>query len=147
MSKEALRKRLRINGATEAEIEFLLTGEGNTGQRVELNAMTSDQFVAFVERKLTEHGAAKVVPSAETLAETYAAFKRGAMAQQALEAELARLNAAIIDTPADLEQRVRAYLDEHGEETWDAAVRAISTENDDGGDDRADDDEDEEENL
>ena len=63
------------------EIEFLLTGEGNTGQRVELNAMTSDQFVAFVERKLTEHGAAKVVPSAETLAETYAAFKRGAMAQ------------------------------------------------------------------
>ena len=77
VSKEAHRKRLRINGATEAEIEFLLHGEGNTGQRVELNAMTSDQFVAFVERKLTEHRAAKVVPSAETLAETYAAFKRG----------------------------------------------------------------------
>ena len=49
------RARLRINGATEAEIEFLLRGEGKTGQRVELNAMTSDQFVAFVERKLTEH--------------------------------------------------------------------------------------------
>ena len=39
-----------------------MTGPGNTGQRVELNAMTSDQFVAFVERKLTEHGAAKVIP-------------------------------------------------------------------------------------
>ena len=38
------------------------------------------------------------------------AFKRGAMARQALEAELARLNGAIIETPADLEQRVRDHL-------------------------------------
>jgi hypothetical protein len=38
--------------------------------------MTSDQFVEFVERKLTKHGAAKVVPSAETLAGAYAAFRR-----------------------------------------------------------------------
>ena len=89
MSKEAHRKRLRIDGATEAEIEFLLSGEGNTGQRVELNAMTSDQFVAFVERKLAEHRAAKVSLSAETPAETYTALKRGEMAQQALKAELA----------------------------------------------------------
>lgn len=131
VSKEAHRRRLRINGATEAEIEFLLRGEGNTGQRVELNAMTSDQFVAFVERKLTEHRTAKVIPSAETLAETYAALKRGDMARQALEAELARLNAEPIDVPADLAERVRAYLDEYPKETWDAAVRAVVEDDED----------------
>ena len=47
-----------------------------------VNAMTSDQFVAFIERKLTEHDGAKVVPSPETLADTFAAFKRGVQARR-----------------------------------------------------------------
>ena len=72
--------------------------------------MTSDVFVAFVRRKLIEHRAAKVIPSPEMLAETFTALKRGAMAQEALEAELTRLNAAAVDVPADLDARVRAYL-------------------------------------
>ena len=46
------------------------------------------------------------------------------MARQALEAELARLNAAVIDIPADLEDRVRAYHAARPAETWDAAIRA-----------------------
>ncbi len=125
VGKAAHRKRLRINGATEAEIDFLLHGEGNTGQRVELNAMTSDQFVAFVESKLTEHGAVKVVPSAETLAGAYAAFRRGAMATAALDAELARVNAVPVDVPDDLAERVRGYLHEHPKETWDNAFRGL----------------------
>ena len=62
---------LAINGAIEAEIAFLLDGE-----RVELNAMTSDQLVAFVERKLIAAGARKVVPVKATLAEAYGAFTR-----------------------------------------------------------------------
>jgi hypothetical protein len=130
-SKDALRRRLARNGALPDEIDFLLSGQGQNGQRVELNAMTSDQFVAIVERRLTEHGAAKVVPSADTLAQAFVAFRRGEMAQQALEAELARLNAGPVDIPADLDERVRAYLDEHPEATWDAAVRAIIEEDDD----------------
>jgi hypothetical protein len=56
-SKVAIVRRLRINGTTEAEIEFLISG-----RRVELNAMTSDQFIAFVEEKLIEHGVTKVAP-------------------------------------------------------------------------------------
>ena len=63
--KDAVAYRLRINGATEAEIEFLLEGPEGVGRRVELNAMTSDQFIAFVERKLEEHGVAKVVPNTD----------------------------------------------------------------------------------
>ena len=101
-SRRALAERLRINGATDEEIRFLLDGE-----RVELNAMTSDVFVAFVERKLSEHGVAKVVPAPSTLAEAFTAFRRGAAAQAALKAEMARLNAEPVEVPADLEKRVR----------------------------------------
>jgi hypothetical protein len=133
-SRRALAERLRINGATDEEIRFLLDGE-----RVELNAMTSDVFVAFVERKLSEHGVAKVVPAPSTLAEAFTAFRRGAAAQAALKAEMARLNAEPVEVPADLEKRVRDHLAENPEETWDAALRAI-TGLDDEDDEASDDD-------
>jgi hypothetical protein len=67
----------------------------------------------------------KVVPTTATLAETYAAVRRGAMARRALEAKLVRLNGATIETPTDLEQRVRDHLAAWPEETWDAAIRAV----------------------
>ena len=66
-SKDALRERLEINSATEAEIAFLLDGPPCFGQRVELNAMASRQFVDFLEGKLREHGARKVIPFAGEL--------------------------------------------------------------------------------
>src|SRR5206468_1477902 len=40
---------LRLNGATAAEIDFLLS---NGGQRVELNAFDSDHLIEWLERKL-----------------------------------------------------------------------------------------------
>jgi DNA topoisomerase VI subunit A len=49
MSYHKLQAQLRGNGATEAEIQFLVQG-----QRVELNAFTSDQFVEWVNGKLDE---------------------------------------------------------------------------------------------
>jgi hypothetical protein len=119
-SRSATADRLRINGATREEIAFLIAG-----QRVELNALSSDRFIAFVERKLTAHGVAKVIPTRETLAETFATFKRGAAAEKALKAELERLNASPVRTPRDLEARVRTHLAESPADTWDKAVRAI----------------------
>jgi hypothetical protein len=56
---------------------------------------------------------------------SYAAFRHGVLAPQALEAELERLNAMPVDIPADLEQQVRDHLAAHPEETWDQAVRAV----------------------
>jgi hypothetical protein len=70
-SSIARQENLKANGATDDEVRFLLE------RRVELNALPSDELVAFIERKLTEHGVAKVVPDDDMLAETYRAFKRG----------------------------------------------------------------------
>jgi hypothetical protein len=120
-TKDALRRRLRINGATAAEIDFLIAG-----QRVELNAMPSDVFVRFVEDGLRAHGVAKVIPGADVLGEAYAAMKRGAAAREALREELERLNAAAVATPADLVEQVRAYLAAHPTASWAAAVEAVA---------------------
>jgi hypothetical protein len=64
-SPEAITANLRGNGATKSEIKYLLQ------QRVELNAMTSDQLVAFVERKLDDNGVKKLIPSTRLLADAY----------------------------------------------------------------------------
>jgi hypothetical protein len=117
-------ERLRINGATPDEIDFSL-GRGGTGQRVELNAMTSDQFVQFVVDKLTAHGAEKVVPDDETLAKTYEAFVRGARAKARFAEEIARSRDEEVAPLSNLEARVRGWLEAHPTATWDEAVRAV----------------------
>ena len=124
-------KRLRTNGATQAEIDFMLRhapGHTTGGQRVEENAMTSAQLIGLVENALIANGVGKVLPSPDLLADTYTAFKRDAMAKGTLEAELARLNAQPVKVPANLAQRMRAYLKRHPSTTWDDAVRALISE-------------------
>jgi hypothetical protein len=116
----AVRRRLLINGATEAECRFLLSG-----QRVELNAMTSDEFVAFVERKLEESGVKKVVPESEMLEATYGAMTRSARAKAALQSELDHLKDEAVAAPKDLMEKVKIHLTMHPVKTWDEAVWAI----------------------
>ena len=93
-----------------------------TGQRVELNAMTSDQFVAWLERRLTEHGVTKIIPSPETLAKTY----RLAVRTKAINAQLAHLQETLrghtMDIPADLATRVGAALQASPQLSWEAAI-------------------------
>jgi DNA topoisomerase VI subunit B len=128
VSKDAIRNRLEINGATEREIEFLLTGpDAETGQRVELNAMTSRQFIDFMEFKIGENDVGKVIPSATDLANAYRLFARGARARRIAEEALAAMPGEEIVAPADLAERVSAYLAQHPEEPWDAAVAALLT--------------------
>ena len=85
-----------------------------------------DQFVAFVERKLTEHGAAKVIPSPETLAETFAAFKRGEMAKAGARSRTGAPQRRAGRRPRR-SRRAGARLSRRQSqgETWDDAVRAI----------------------
>jgi DNA topoisomerase VI subunit B len=121
--REALAERLRVNGATEAEIEFLMSR-----RRVELNAMPSDMFIRFVENGLRAHQVEKVIPGASLLANAYAVMKRSTQASTALAAELERLNADPVETPADLANEVGRRLSENPIATWDEVVRAIAEE-------------------
>jgi hypothetical protein len=113
--RASVTERLKINGATEAGIDFLLTDEhgapGSVGKRVELNAMASDQFVAFVEGKIAEQGAAKVIPDESLLAETFSAKVRGKRAEALLAAERERLKVEAVNVPPNLTERVHGWLD------------------------------------
>jgi hypothetical protein len=121
--RNKIRLRLWRNGATKEEVDFLLREK-----RVELNAMTSDVFVAFVERKLTEHGIKKVIPVNDRLEEAFRLFARGQRIRQAVEDAIEGLGDEEIDVPHDLDRRVREYLEENPEKPWTEAVHRIADE-------------------
>jgi hypothetical protein len=115
---DKIEDRLERNGATDDEIAFLMEG-----QRVELNALAADEFVAFVERKLAEAGIAKIVPAKDQLDEAYRLFVKSKRVEEAVETAIEELRAEDTAVPDDLEARVRAYLAEHPNEPWENAVR------------------------
>jgi hypothetical protein len=85
--RDALEQNLRTNGASDAEIAFMFRDFDRlrSTRRVELNAMTSPQFVAFVERKLRENGVAKVMPDKDLLAEVYASVAKERRLEEAFK--------------------------------------------------------------
>lgn len=109
---------LRDNGATGAEVKYLLDN------RVELNAMTSDQLVAFVERKLKRHGVTKIVPGKDDLAEAHRLFDRSIAAEKIIRRELKKVNSDA-PVPRNIEKQVRDYLAQHPEARWDAALQRL----------------------
>ena len=120
-SEEKKRANLRANGATPEEIEILLK------QRVELNAMTSRQFVAFLERKLIENGIRKIIPAKSDLATAYRAFAQGREVEKIIKRALRKLNGSATPVPADLKAKVEHYLRQHPAARWDEAVAAIAS--------------------
>ena len=115
------RGNLRQNGATDKEVEFLLR------QRVELNAMTSDQLVTFIERKLQRHGIKKIVPHKDLLDDAYRLAIRNDATKKIISRELKKLNgAAAVKPPSNLSTQVRQYLKTHPQARWDEAVNKIA---------------------
>ena len=124
--RSALEENLRTNGASEAEITFMFRDfdKLKSTRRVELNAMTSPQFIDFVERKLRESGITKVVPDRTLLAKVYVGFEIGRRLKEAGK-EIEKTIDKGSQPPADLDQRVRELLRKDPAMRWDAAVRQI----------------------
>jgi hypothetical protein len=135
MKPEAARRQLEGREATQAEIAFLVDGQGarlaqahtvpQGPHRVELNAMSSGQIIALIEQGFAEHGVAKVMPNLAALADAYAGVKREQEARPVVERYLARVARRPVVAPADLRQRLDERLGEHPLESWEEALRAI----------------------
>jgi hypothetical protein len=126
--KHTLIANLRKNGASEEEIAFMFRDfdQLRSTRRVELNTMTSPQFIDFIERKLLEHGIKKVVPDKEELRKAYNLFARAHTIKQIIKRELKKLKSdAVVRVPREIEKHVRQYLREHPEQRWDAAVEQV----------------------
>jgi hypothetical protein len=129
--RRALVENLRTNGASDAEIAFMFRDfdKLRSTRRVELNAMTSPQFVAFVERKLQENGIAKVVPDSALLSRVYSSMEKGRRLADAAKEIETKINASDnCASPGDLEQRVRTMLDKDPAMRWDDAVARMVAE-------------------
>jgi hypothetical protein len=125
------REKLRIYGASRAEFEFLVRSRGYRewhGQRVELNAMTSDRFIQWLEDKFAKHGVTKVVPEKATLDIAWRRACMIAKVRKAIDAFKAETDSAVV--PKGVTKRLHEMLAD-SEMSWDEALATIATETED----------------
>ncbi len=113
-----------LHGATKDEVEFLL---GRNSRRVELNAITSRQFINFIEAKLAERGVEKVIPEHDVIEQHARRLVAQNLERRALAEARGRIAKEAADTtlPDDLDQRLRDHLDEAPALPWDEALAII----------------------
>ena len=114
-----LRDQLAENGATDAEIAILLR------ERVELNAMASDDFIEMIERKLKDYGLQKVIPDDNLLGEVYEEFHRSKELREKFEEMASEFEESKIKVPKNLKKRVRAILKKNPDLRWDDAIQVV----------------------
>lgn len=131
----AERLRETCEDITEEEINFLVSGEQRwnaqtqkrvwTGRRVELNAMTSRQFISFIERKLEENGVKKVVPDRATLKIAWERAEKVNFVNAAIDEAMSFIGATR-PAPRDLGTQVREMLGRNPQIPWDDALARIA---------------------
>jgi hypothetical protein len=94
-------------------------------ERVELNAMPSDALIAMIERKLKAYGLQKVIPDDDVLGEAYQAFHRSQQLRVKFQKMEDEFEDTGIEVPRNLNEQVRAILDEHDDLRWDDAVQIV----------------------
>jgi hypothetical protein len=121
---------LRHHGATLDEVVFLCgraIEDGEDGRRVELNAMTSRQFIDFIEQKLGEHGVEKVVPDTSTVTIHARRLIEQNLAEQALDKIRDKITeqASSVRLPDDLKRQLQEELRRYPDLPWDVALSRI----------------------
>jgi hypothetical protein len=123
---------LRRNGATPEEIAYLCSddfSQGYAGQRVELNAFTSGDLIAWVEGKLEAQGVQKVVPKREILLQAY----RLAYEQQLLRRRMRQVREEVHEVakdmklPKDLAAWVKSQVKRDATLPWDRVVNRYAS--------------------
>jgi hypothetical protein len=120
-SEFSIRNNLMKNGATRQEADFICN------RRVELNALASDELVAWIEGKLDAHGITKLVPDDAALGSAYQRAAEQAAIQKLIDETVAKFRLAghSFPVPADLGAQIKAKFAEHPERSWDSVLRDI----------------------
>jgi len=122
------RENLRRNGAKPEEIAYLCSDsimQGYGGQRVELNAFTSGDLIAWVEGKLEAQKVKKVVPNRAVLLQAY----RLAYEQQLLRHRMRQVRQEVheiakdIKLPKDFSAWVKSQVQRDRTLPWDRVVQ------------------------
>ena len=129
--KKDPREYLRVCGATREEQEFLVSDhswESWEGERVELNAMTSEKLITWLEKKLEKLKIAKVTPDSDVLDEAYRRAWFLQEVDKAAEKIAEQIKDSEVEVPDDLAERVKEKLEESDRDSWDQVVWEIATE-------------------
>jgi hypothetical protein len=113
---------------TEEEAEFLrgkysYGHRGWVGQRVELNALTSRQFIDWLEEKLRKAGVKKVIPDAAVLGQ---AWRRALWLAQVRERIAEVSTEPCLALPKNLEADLRRGMKSFPEFSWDQVIVQIA---------------------
>jgi len=110
-------------GATPEEQEFLVSEEHlhhYSGRRVEINAMTSEQLITWLERKFEEHGVEKFIPDLESLETSYRRAEYLSQLQEIIdEVELPDNNEPV---PDNIMESIKEILEDDPTLSWDEAI-------------------------
>ena len=129
-SKGSMIANLQDNGASAKAIDFMFRDFDRTQaiRRVELNAMTSPQFVDLLKRGLRAHGVKKVIPEQEVLVEAFIARAKSARLTNKVEA--LDLDCEDIKAPKNLNGVVAKRLKAKPTARWDAIINDLVDEAD-----------------
>jgi len=126
---------LRENGATEDEINWMITQRGYDsyhGRRVELNAFTSGNLVRWIEHKLQENGVEKVIPDAGVIESAYRRMllvsKVNKTIESVIKEEATKAEQISLDAESLIGQ-VKDMLAQQGELSWDRALALLAKKN------------------
>ena len=122
---------LRLNGATEEECQFLVDSGpvgGWSGRRVELNALSSPQFIDYIETKFKEVGISKVIPEDATLRSAYKRACGILQVQSAIDSVVANFTPDDYPSvPEGLRESISARL-KGTDLPWDQVLMQIAAE-------------------
>ena len=113
-------KSVSVPTATDAEMEYF-----KSGQRVELNAMTSPQFVDWFDSKCKQHGIKKVVPDGKVLDQAYRRAYAQTRLQELIDSNAKKFadEARKLDIDTDgISRLVAKQLEGDGDLSWDRAL-------------------------
>lgn len=119
---------LRKTGASEEECSFLVEGgrpKAWYGHRVELNAMSSDQLVTWLDGKLEKAGVCKVVPGEDVLGRAYRRAVCVAKIQKEIDLVVAKYDGSGVEIPVGLSQRIVKMI-QGTTQSWDSAVSELA---------------------
>jgi len=120
-------------GCTGEEIAFLVRHKGDyysyySGDRVELNAMTSEQLISWLEGKLLEYGVEKFIPDQETLKKGYAWAKKMTHVKELIKIaekswdESMKEDPKAFPPPKNLQELVNEKLKDTPSRSWDQSM-------------------------
>lgn len=125
---------LACDDVTKEEIDFLVGEQMDSkhwsGRRVELNAMTSRQFIDWLEAKFKEHGVEKFVPAEATLEIAWQLALMVAKVNEAVgraRKQFKKRATKEQKAPRHLARRLREVLERHPALAWDKALVQIAS--------------------